>query len=53
MIKINSPDDGHIAAQNMQRIEINIYEKAMRQVGIFTRIILRWAVNNIYKICKV
>jgi hypothetical protein len=26
---INSPDDGHMAAQNMQRIEINIHEKEM------------------------
>jgi hypothetical protein len=24
---INSPDDGHMTARNMQRIEINIYEK--------------------------
>ena len=23
----NSPDDGHMAARNMDRIEINIYEK--------------------------
>jgi len=27
--KINSPDDGHMAARNMQRIEINIYEKEL------------------------
>jgi hypothetical protein len=26
---INSPDDGHVAAQNMYRIEINIHEKEM------------------------
>ena len=26
---INSPDDGHMAAQNMQRIEINIHEKEL------------------------
>jgi hypothetical protein len=26
---INSPDDGHIAARNMYRIEINIYEKEL------------------------
>jgi hypothetical protein len=25
----NSPDDGHMAAQNMQRIEINIHEKEL------------------------
>jgi hypothetical protein len=30
---INSPDDEHTAARNMQRIEINIHEKGiMRQV---------------------
>jgi len=26
---INSPDDGHMAAGNMYRIEINIHEKEM------------------------
>jgi hypothetical protein len=26
---INSPDDEHMAAQNMQRIEINIHEKEL------------------------
>jgi len=26
---INSPDDGHMAARNMLRIEINIYEKEL------------------------
>jgi hypothetical protein len=26
---INSPDDGHITARNMQRIEINIYKKEL------------------------
>jgi hypothetical protein len=26
---INSPDDGHMAAQNMYRIEINIHEKEL------------------------
>jgi len=26
---INSPDDGHMAAQNMYRIELNIYEKEL------------------------
>jgi len=26
---INSPDDGHVAAQNMYRIEINIHEKEL------------------------
>ena len=26
---INSPDDGHVAARNMYRIEINIHEKEL------------------------
>jgi hypothetical protein len=26
---INSPDDGHMAARNIQRIEINIHEKEL------------------------
>ena len=26
---INSPDDGHMAGRNMQRIEINIHEKEL------------------------
>jgi hypothetical protein len=26
---INSPDDGHMDARNMQRIEINIHEKEL------------------------
>jgi len=26
---INSPDDGYMAARNMQRIEINIHEKEL------------------------
>ena len=30
---INSPDDGHMASRNMQRIKINIYEtRIVRQV---------------------
>jgi len=29
----NSPDDGYMAARNMQRIEINIQEKIVRQVS--------------------
>jgi hypothetical protein len=26
---INSPDDGHMAARNMYRIEINVHEKEL------------------------
>jgi hypothetical protein len=29
----DSPDDEHKVAQNMYRIEINIYKKIVRQVG--------------------
>ena len=28
-LRVNSPDDGHVAARNVQRIEINIHEKAL------------------------
>jgi len=36
---INSPDDGHVAARNMWRIEINIHEKGIvRQVGYLQRL---------------
>jgi hypothetical protein len=36
---INSPDDGHMAARNMYRIEINIHEKRIvRQVGYSQRL---------------
>jgi hypothetical protein len=37
---INSPDDGHMAAKNMYRIEINIHEKELCQVGYLQRLIL-------------
>ena len=36
---ISSPDDGHMAARNMKRIEINIHEKrTVRQVGYLQRL---------------
>ena len=36
---INSPDDGHMATRNMQRIEINIHEKGIvRQVGYLQKL---------------
>ena len=36
---INSPDDGHMAARIMWRIEINIHEKGIvRQVGYLQRL---------------
>ena len=31
---INSPDDGHMAARNTYRIEINIYEKELRALWL-------------------
>ena len=37
---INSPDDGHMAARNMWRIEINIQEKCAL-IGLFTTIYLQ------------
>jgi hypothetical protein len=38
---INSPDDGHMAARNMKRIEINIYKKDCASSWLFTNIFLR------------
>jgi len=31
----NSPDDGHMAARNVWRIEINIYEKLCAKLVIY------------------
>jgi len=46
---INSPDDGHMAARNMYRIEINIYEKKIvREVGYLQGII--WVLLYIHRI---
>ena len=49
---INSPDDGHMAARNMQRIEINIHEKGIvHQVGYLQRVMRRnyCNFNSIFK----
>jgi hypothetical protein len=35
---INSPDDGHMAARNMYRIEINSWKRTVRQVGYLQRL---------------
>ena len=35
---INSPDDGHMVARNMYRIEINIDEKSCASSWLFTKI---------------
>ena len=43
---IMSPDDGHMVAWNMYRIEINIHEKFVRQFGLFIKIILECMVNK-------
>jgi hypothetical protein len=43
---INSPDDGHMAVQNMQRIEINIHEKNCASGWLLTKIITRNYSNN-------
>jgi len=37
---VNSSDDGHMVARNMWRIEINIQEKFVHQVDLFTKIVL-------------
>jgi len=34
---IHSPDDGHIAVRNIQRIEINIHEKELWVNWLFTK----------------
>jgi hypothetical protein len=44
---VNSPDDGHIVVRNMYRIEINLDEKVVRQVGLFTKITL-----TLIRVCK-
>jgi len=44
---VNSPDDGHMVARNMWRIEINIHEKFVRHVGLFTKIETFCSVTNI------
>jgi len=36
---VNSPDDGHMVARIMYRIEMNIHEKFVRQFGLFTKIV--------------
>jgi hypothetical protein len=45
---INSSDDGHMAARNMQRIEINIHEKrTVLQVGYLQRLYQdAWSTEN-------
>ena len=44
---INSPDDEHEVARNMQRIEINTQKRIVRQFGHLPRIITRCTVNKI------
>jgi len=45
----NSPDDGHMAARNMYRIEINVHEKKITTSWSFTKIIPRCMVNRTQK----
>jgi len=37
---INSPDDGHMAARNIYRIEINIHEKNCALGWLFTKMVI-------------
>jgi len=43
---VNSPDDGHIVARNMQRKEINILRKIVHHVGCIYKIIQGCMVNK-------
>ena len=45
---INFPDEGHMAARNMYRIEINIQEKSVHQVRLFTTIVLEYTIIYFY-----
>ena len=44
---IDSPDDEHEVARNMQRTEVNTQKRIMRQVGHLPRIITRCTANKI------
>jgi hypothetical protein len=35
---VNSPDNGHMVARNMERMEINVPKEFVRQVRLFTNI---------------
>ena len=44
---INSPDDGHMAARNVYRMEINIYEKMnCASSWLFTKFIRKWSCKD-------
>ena len=36
--RVNSPDDGHMVARNVYRIEINVHKIFVRQICLFTKI---------------
>jgi len=44
---IDSPDDEHVVARDMYRIEINTQKRILRQVGHLPRIITRCTANKI------
>ena len=46
IVTIDSPDDEHRVARNIQRIEINTQKIIVRQVGHLPRIITRCTVNK-------
>jgi hypothetical protein len=43
---INSPDDGHMAARNMKRIEINIHENNCAASSLFAKNVPSCTVNR-------
>ena len=49
---VNSPDDGHMVARNMYRIEINIYENFVCQFGLFTKVRVEVALEVVWSVGK-
>jgi len=43
-LRVNSSDDGHMAARNMYRIEINTHEKEFASSWLFTKKIKQFTV---------
>ena len=46
---INSPDDGHMAARNMYRIEIKIHEKGILRQVVYLQRLYRDARSTVHK----
>jgi hypothetical protein len=47
---INSPDDGHMAARNMQRIEINIHEKELCVKLVIYKDLRKYLINLLIEV---